>query len=116
MKKITIKPTDGMNMSQMQRDIWDKIYTAIALSETEISELTVNVAIGAMMGDFHEYVMEARTDEEIEHIKQNPREIYTIGMIAGININVDPMMQWSDTRVLAEGLEMTIDIDPSQIV
>ena len=117
MKQITIKPIDGRNanMFEVQRDIWKKLYNAIA-EGNDIGEITVNCAIGAMLQDMSEYVVAARADEDIKKLDDNPEDTYQIGMIAGINVFVDPMMQWSDTRVLAEGLEITIDIDPMQIV
>jgi len=113
MKQITVKPLDGRNANtmQIQRDLWDKIYTALG-EGNDIGEMTVNCAIGAMLKDFSDFSEFASVEASADNNDANP----LIGMIAGINVFVDPMMMWSDTRVLAEGLEITIDIDPSMIV
>jgi len=113
MEKITIKG-EGVNQMKLQRNLFDKMYAA--LCRFAASEATVNVAVGAMLMDLSEYVMYPRSNKETETIQKNPRNKYQIGVISGINIFVDPMMQWNDTRVLAEGIEITIDIDPSMIV
>lgn len=99
---------------QLQRDIFNKMYAV--LCKVGAGEATVNVAVGTMLSDLYEYEMYVRSEDELEAIKASPTERYQIGIMSGINIFVDPMMQWSDTRVLAEGLEATIEIDPSMIV
>lgn len=115
MKQITIKSSaTNTNMFDLQRDIWKKLHSAIA-EGNDIGEITVNCAIGAMLMDFYEFSVATISDEERKAMQESGT-VYPIGMIEGIKVFVDPMMQWSDTRVLAEGLEITIDIDPMQIV
>lgn len=105
---------EGINQMQLQRNIFEKLHHV--LCEVGVTEATVNVAVGQMLSDLAEYVMYPRSNEEREAIQASPRDKYQIGAINGINIFVDPMMQWSDTRVLAEGLVATIEVDPSMIV
>lgn len=113
MKQVSIQP-EGINIQDQQRDLFDKLYSE--LIEVNVSEVCVNVAMGAAFTDLAEYVMYPRSDEERSQIQAQPREKYQIGVLSGINVFVDPMMSWMDTRVLGEGIEITVNIDPSMIV
>lgn len=105
---------EGVNQMQIQRDLFDKIY--LELANVNVSEITVNVAVGSMLMDLYECDMYTRSEEETAQIHNEPTKRYLICLLNGINVFVDPMMQWGDTRVIAEGIEVTIDMDPSMLV
>jgi len=113
MKTIIIKP-EGNNMMQLQRNLFEKLYAE--LCRHNITEFTVNVAVGAVLMDLSEYRTYPRTVEDVNEIQDNPRNKYPIGMLNGINVFVDPMMQWSDNRVIGEEFEATIDMDSSLMI
>jgi len=104
MKNITIKG-EGNNQSEVVKNLFSKIYTS--LSSVGVTEATVNVAIGAMFRDISTF--SSIIPDGIE------KPTYPIGVVGGITISVDPLMKYTDTRVLAEGLEITVDIDPMDI-
>ena len=91
--------------SEIYKLFHKKVYKYLKMYEA--TEIITNGHIGVVLQDFQEFKSEGVEYNLIPPIP-NP---YLIGSLDVIKIYVDPMMMWSDNRILVKGSDIKLRIE-----
>ena len=100
---------DFTNLHGMHQKFRNEFLENIKPGRTKV---VTNAQIGVMLQDLAEYTMLKHTQSG-----DSPTEEYPIGTVSGIDIYVDPNMQWTDLRMIFnDGHEIKVELGENLIV
>jgi hypothetical protein len=87
--------TENHTMREIADTFFNHIY--VNLKKYDVKEIITNPLIGSVLSDNKNYI--AMSNSTIFSVITEP---YLYGSVYGIKIFINPMMKWSDTRIIAK--------------